>query len=117
MVLVSYEDVEESYEEIKQAACGRQACSVLIMVAYEVQFLFMLWCSDHLNIRLTLWLPAEYLLSCFVVTMWRTLFVLSLILLNWKRLSIVSLLISSRLSYSTVEGYDEFIDVSLLNCL
>lgn len=38
MVLLSYERIEDSYEQIKQAACGRQACSVVIMVAYEVFF-------------------------------------------------------------------------------
>lgn len=40
MVRLSYADIEDSYEEIKQSACGRQACSVLIMVAYEVIFLY-----------------------------------------------------------------------------
>jgi hypothetical protein len=36
MVRVSYQSIEREYEEIKQSACGRQACTVMIMVAYDV---------------------------------------------------------------------------------
>ena len=36
MVRLSYQNIANSYYEVKQAACGRQACSVMIMVAYEV---------------------------------------------------------------------------------
>lgn len=36
MVRLCYQDIANSYMEAKQAACGRQACSVMIMVAYEV---------------------------------------------------------------------------------
>lgn len=36
MVRVNYEAFEEHYASIRQAACGRQACSVLILVALEV---------------------------------------------------------------------------------
>jgi hypothetical protein len=37
MVRVSYQNIEEQYEQIKEAACGRQACSVMILVAHEVR--------------------------------------------------------------------------------
>jgi len=36
MVRVSYAEIETSYETIKRAACGRKACSVMILVASEV---------------------------------------------------------------------------------
>lgn len=39
MVRYNYTDFEEQYAMIRQAACGRQACSVLILVAMEVSFL------------------------------------------------------------------------------
>lgn len=37
MVLKEYELMEDVYEEVKQAACGRQACSVMLLVATEVR--------------------------------------------------------------------------------
>ena len=36
MVRLAYTNIADSYMEVKQAACGRQACSVMIMVAHEV---------------------------------------------------------------------------------
>jgi hypothetical protein len=36
MVRKAYSDIEETYHQIKRTACGRQACSVMIMVANEV---------------------------------------------------------------------------------
>jgi hypothetical protein len=36
MVRVSYGDIESSYDDIKKSACGRKACSVMILVASEV---------------------------------------------------------------------------------
>jgi hypothetical protein len=36
MVVVDYENMHLIYEEIKLSACGRQACSVMILVANEV---------------------------------------------------------------------------------
>lgn len=39
MVRVSYLDINNYYQDVKQAACGRQACSVMILVAYEVNLL------------------------------------------------------------------------------
>lgn len=36
MVRKSYQTIDETYISIKQSACGRQACTVLILVAYEV---------------------------------------------------------------------------------
>jgi hypothetical protein len=33
MVRASYQEISEQYEEIKRSACGRQACTVLILVA------------------------------------------------------------------------------------
>ena len=36
MVLKEYDNMEEVYEEVKRAACGRQACSVMLLVATEV---------------------------------------------------------------------------------
>lgn len=36
MVRFNYTNIADSYLEVKQAACGRQACSVMIMVAHEV---------------------------------------------------------------------------------
>ena len=37
MVRISYDDINESYRKIKESACGRQACSVMILVACEVK--------------------------------------------------------------------------------
>jgi hypothetical protein len=37
MVLIEYDDMEEVYEEVKRAACGRRACSVMLLVATEVK--------------------------------------------------------------------------------
>jgi len=36
MVRVNFKDFGEHYDAIRQAACGRQACSILILVAFEV---------------------------------------------------------------------------------
>jgi hypothetical protein len=36
MVRLTYTEVVNVYYEVKRAACGRTACSVMIMVAYEV---------------------------------------------------------------------------------
>ncbi len=36
MVRLSYQDIDETYEQIKRSACGRQACSVMVLVANEV---------------------------------------------------------------------------------
>lgn len=36
MVRVDYEDIQGRYEEVKKKACGRKACSVMILVASEV---------------------------------------------------------------------------------
>eukprot|EP00606_Chrysophyceae_sp_TOSAG23-5_P001057 GSChrysophyteH2.ASY1.ANO1.524.1 assembled CDS len=36
MVRTSYADIESSYENVKRSACGRKACSVMILVASEV---------------------------------------------------------------------------------
>jgi cell division control protein 45 len=36
MVRVSYGDIDGSYQDIKNSACGRNACSVMILVASEV---------------------------------------------------------------------------------
>lgn len=36
MVVVDYENMHVVYEEMRQAVCGRQACSVMILVANEV---------------------------------------------------------------------------------
>lgn len=36
MVLKEYDDMEEVYEQVKHAACGRHACSVMLLVATEV---------------------------------------------------------------------------------
>mmetsp|Transcript_24549 Transcript_24549/g.45758 ORF Transcript_24549/g.45758 Transcript_24549/m.45758 type:complete len:534 (-) Transcript_24549:1114-2715(-) len=36
MVLKEYDNMDEVYEGVKQAACGRQACSVMLLVATEV---------------------------------------------------------------------------------
>ena len=39
MVLISYQDrdgILELYEGVKEASCGRQVCSVAILVAHEV---------------------------------------------------------------------------------
>ena len=36
MVRVSYSDINSSYEEVKKLACGRKACSVMLLVAAEV---------------------------------------------------------------------------------
>ena len=33
---LSYQEIETSYDQIKRSACGRQACSVMILVANEV---------------------------------------------------------------------------------
>lgn len=41
MVRFAYQDIANSYHEVKQAACGRQACSVMIMVANEVSIEFL----------------------------------------------------------------------------
>ncbi len=34
--MVDYENMEELYEEIRHSACGKQACSVMVLVANEV---------------------------------------------------------------------------------
>lgn len=47
MVKVSYREIKESYDEVKRAACGRQACTVMIMVAYEVKVKAMEIYSVH----------------------------------------------------------------------
>jgi len=39
MVRVSYTDINASYEEVKKLACGRKACSVMLLVAAEVDAL------------------------------------------------------------------------------
>jgi|TARA_B110000090_G_C13264961_1_gene401879 hypothetical protein len=36
MVRISYENIEESYNDVKKSVCGRKACSVMILVASEV---------------------------------------------------------------------------------
>lgn len=36
MVVVDYENMHLIYEEVRQSVCGRQACSVMILVANEV---------------------------------------------------------------------------------
>ena len=38
MVLLKYQgqQINDIYEDIKEKACGRQACSVLILIANEV---------------------------------------------------------------------------------
>lgn len=36
MVRLSYQDIDATYEQIKRSACGRQACSVMVLVANEV---------------------------------------------------------------------------------
>lgn len=36
MVRVIYEDIDGRYGEVKDSACGRKACSVMILVASEV---------------------------------------------------------------------------------
>ncbi len=46
MVRYSYADFEEQYKEIQKAACGRQACSVLILVALEVSLSLSVCLSD-----------------------------------------------------------------------
>lgn len=37
MVRVSYQQIEETYADIKENASGRQACTIMIMVANEVR--------------------------------------------------------------------------------
>ncbi len=44
MVRISYQDILGSYEQIKEAACGRQASSVMVMVAHEVGHFRMIMC-------------------------------------------------------------------------
>lgn len=36
MVVVDYNNLDSIYDEVKQSACGRQACSIMIIVANEV---------------------------------------------------------------------------------
>jgi hypothetical protein len=36
MVLPGYDEIEEYYDMIRQSACGRQACTVMVIVALEV---------------------------------------------------------------------------------
>ena len=36
MVRMSYADIDATYDQIKRSACGRQACSVMVLVANEV---------------------------------------------------------------------------------
>ena len=36
MVVFDYHEMDTLFQEVKQAACGRQACSVMIIVANEV---------------------------------------------------------------------------------
>ena len=36
MVVLDYYQMDNLFQEVKQAACGRQACSVIIIVANEV---------------------------------------------------------------------------------
>ncbi len=36
MVRISYNDIETAYTEVKKFACGRKACSVMILVGSEV---------------------------------------------------------------------------------
>ena len=37
MVRLSYQkDIDETYAQVRESACGRQACTVLILIANEV---------------------------------------------------------------------------------
>ena len=36
MVRVVFNEISEQYEEVKKGACGRKACSVMVLVASEV---------------------------------------------------------------------------------
>ena len=36
MVVIDYTNLDSIYEEMKQSSCGRQACSVMLIVANEV---------------------------------------------------------------------------------
>jgi hypothetical protein len=36
MVRVHYNDFDEQYQFIQESACGRQACTVLILVAFDI---------------------------------------------------------------------------------
>ena len=36
MVRVAFKDISEKYEDVKEQACGRKACSVMVLVASEV---------------------------------------------------------------------------------
>ena len=36
MVKVSFDDLNNFYDDIKSMACGRKSCSVLILVTHEV---------------------------------------------------------------------------------
>lgn len=61
MVLHDYDNMEDVYEEVKQAACGRQACSVMLLVATEVKRLLCLTALFFsLLFRLTLWPLQEF---------------------------------------------------------
>ena len=64
MVRLSYLDIANSYQEVKQAACGRQACSVMILVAYEVSCQFGNFHS-HQTQRLDIF-SFDFLFSLFV---------------------------------------------------
>jgi hypothetical protein len=38
MVRLSYQkDIDETYAQVRESACGRQACTVLILIANEVR--------------------------------------------------------------------------------
>ena len=42
MVRKSFQTIEIAYSQIRQSACGRQSCTVMIMVAYEVMLLILI---------------------------------------------------------------------------
>jgi hypothetical protein len=47
MVRYSYQNISNIYGEMKQLSCGRLACSVMIMVAYEVTKIGSYHNHDH----------------------------------------------------------------------
>ena len=87
MVRLSYQSsIQTCYQEIKQSACGRQACTVMIFVAYEVdamasaRMLTQLLRSDHIAYSLRPVLnfqEVQYNYKSFLTTDIRTVFMIN----------------------------------------
>ena len=87
MVRLSYQSgIQTCYQEVKQSACGRQACTVMIFVAYELdamasaRMLTQLLRSDHIAYSLRPVLNSQdiqYNYKSFVTSDIKTIFMIN----------------------------------------